>query len=267
MTGNLDIYEKGRSVPGEAKRRINGGRMNGKTDINPMWRIKKLTELFGPCGIGWYYKPVHKWIETVGSETAAFVDIELFVKHEGEWSMPISGTGGNMLAEKEKSGVHVSDECYKMATTDAISVACKQLGIGADVYWDADATKYGHQDDGRGRAGDGPPAAGQTAAKPPVARASGAGPVAGGTADPPAALITSQQIDTLFIEMKRTGVSEKALLDAARVDDLHKLTIPLYEGLMKRLRATPDKPQESYPGTVPPDDMDDEGLPWNTPRR
>ena len=25
-----------------------------------------------------------------------------------------------------------------MATTDALSVACKQLGIGADVYWDKD---------------------------------------------------------------------------------------------------------------------------------
>ena len=29
-----------------------------------------------------------------------------------------------------------------MATTDAISVACKSLGMGADVYWDKDRTKY-----------------------------------------------------------------------------------------------------------------------------
>lgn len=29
-----------------------------------------------------------------------------------------------------------------MALTDAISVACKALGIGADVYWDKDSTKY-----------------------------------------------------------------------------------------------------------------------------
>jgi len=56
--------------------------------------------------------------------------------------MPISGTGGSMFVAKEKNGFYVSDECYKMATTDAISVACKQLGIGADVYWQADKTKY-----------------------------------------------------------------------------------------------------------------------------
>ena len=29
-----------------------------------------------------------------------------------------------------------------MAYTDALSVSCKQLGIGADVYWEKDRTKY-----------------------------------------------------------------------------------------------------------------------------
>ena len=29
-----------------------------------------------------------------------------------------------------------------MALTDAISVSCKALGVGADVYWDKDDTKY-----------------------------------------------------------------------------------------------------------------------------
>ncbi len=139
---NMRIYDAVRSVPENAKRPISGGRLAGKTDINPMWRIKTLTEQFGPCGIGWYYKPVRKWTEAFGDEVAAFVDIELYVKDGGSWSMPIAGTGGSMLAEKQKGSVYVSDECYKMATTDAISVACKQLGIGADVYWDADGSKY-----------------------------------------------------------------------------------------------------------------------------
>jgi hypothetical protein len=41
-----------------------------------------------------------------------------------------------------KKGAYANDEAYKMATTDAISVACKQLGMGADIYWSADNTKY-----------------------------------------------------------------------------------------------------------------------------
>lgn len=139
---NLYFYNQGREVPETAKKEIRGGRMNGKTDINPVWRIKKLTELFGPCGIGWYYKSVKEWLETYKDSIAAFVKIELYIKVDNEWSMPIQGTGGSMFVELQKAGPYVSDECYKMATTDAISVACKQLGIGADVYWDADTSKY-----------------------------------------------------------------------------------------------------------------------------
>lgn len=142
---NLYYYNLGREVPVTAKKPIQGGRMNGKTDINPMWRIKKLTEMFGPCGVGWYYKSVREWTEPYEKSVAAFVKIELYIKVDNEWSMPIQGSGGSMFVEIQKSGAYVSDECFKMATTDAISVACKQLGIGADVYWDKDESKYtGH---------------------------------------------------------------------------------------------------------------------------
>lgn len=139
---NLELYERVRAVPDDAKKPISAGRLKGMTDINPMWRIKKLTEEFGPCGIGWWTKVTDRWTETVGDETCAFVDLELYIKVGDEWSKPITGSGGSKLATKERSGVYVSDECYKMAETDALSVACKKLGIGADVYFSADRTKY-----------------------------------------------------------------------------------------------------------------------------
>ena len=138
----MDIYNRVRSVPDEAKKAISAGRLKGMTDINPVWRIKKLTEEFGPCGVGWWTKVTDRWTETVGDETCAFVDLELYIKVGDEWSKPITGSGGSKLATKERSGVYVSDECYKMAETDALSVACKKLGIGADVYFSADRTKY-----------------------------------------------------------------------------------------------------------------------------
>jgi DNA-directed RNA polymerase subunit RPC12/RpoP len=140
---NMQIYDKVREVPREAQKKINGGRMNGKTDINPMWRIRALTENFGPCGIGWYYEITNKWLEPGSDgEVAAFVEIALYIKEDGEWSKPIVGIGGNSFVTKERSGFYTSDECYKMALTDAISVACKALGFGADIYWETDPTKY-----------------------------------------------------------------------------------------------------------------------------
>ena len=52
MSDNLKLYNAVRSVPAEAQKKINGGRLKGMTDINPMWRIKTLTEQFGVCGVG-----------------------------------------------------------------------------------------------------------------------------------------------------------------------------------------------------------------------
>jgi len=205
---NMTIYDACRSVPETAKKAITAGRLKGKTDINPMWRIKRLTEQFGPCGIGWYYKPVRKWMETHGDEIAAFVDIELYVKIGGEWSMPIAGTGGSMFAARQKDGVYVSDECYKMATTDAISVACKQLGVGADVYWDADRTKS---------------------------------PTTMQQAETPVDKQRAELIGQMQAELQRTGYGAKAVLKTYKASDLGSLSNLQIKDCIKRLKGLPDR--------------------------
>ena len=143
---NLDLWEKVRACPKEAQKEIKGGRLSGMTDINPVWRMKTLTEQFGPCGIGWYYDITDRWTENGDNgQIAVFVQINLYVKDK-EWSKPIVGIGGSMFIAKEKSGPYTSDEAYKMALTDAISVSCKALGIAADIYWNKDNTKYTKQE-------------------------------------------------------------------------------------------------------------------------
>lgn len=149
MIENLKIYEAVRAVPEEAQKEIKGGRLSGMTDINPMWRIQVLTEQFGVCGIGWYYTVSNKWIEQAGDELLCFVDIDLFIKVDGEWSKPIHGTGGSKILGAEKSGLRADDDGFKKATTDAISVACKSLGIGADIYWKEGVTKYSSSEEDR----------------------------------------------------------------------------------------------------------------------
>ena len=133
---NLEIYNQIKEVPEEAQKKISGGRLKGMTDIKPMWRIQKLTEIFGVCGFGWKAPIKNKEIiEGANGEKIAIVDIDLYVKIDGKWSEPIEGTGGSSFVAKEINGYYTSDECFKMAYTDAISVACKSLGMGADVYW------------------------------------------------------------------------------------------------------------------------------------
>lgn len=143
---NMELYEKVRTVPDVALKQIQGGRLKGMSDINPMWRIKMLTEIFGICGIGWKVEIVERRLENGGNdEIACFVDINLFVKSNGEWSEGIPGMGGSSFVTKESRGLYTSDECFKMAYTDAISVACKSLGFAADVYFANDRTKYSNE--------------------------------------------------------------------------------------------------------------------------
>lgn len=138
------LYEELREVPENAKNTIKGGRLKGFTDINPMWRLKRLTETFGPCGFGWYITDVKLNSEQAGNEIVTTVCLNLYVKDPktGEWSKPIFGTGGSKILQKENKDFYTNDEGYKMALTDAIGVACKSLGMAADVYWSNDRTKY-----------------------------------------------------------------------------------------------------------------------------
>ena len=138
-TTGMELYNALASVPKEAQRTISGGRLNGFTDINPMWRIQKLTEIFGPCGIGWYTEIADKWTSEGNGEISAHVRIKLYYRtptgDKDGWSAPIEGVGGSKLVAQESRGAYHSDEAFKMAYTDAISVACKALGMAADIYF------------------------------------------------------------------------------------------------------------------------------------
>lgn len=141
---NLEIWDKVKRPPKDALKTIKGGRLKGMTDINPQWRYKILTELFGPCGKRWGYEIKRLWLEPALDEIVAFAEIVLWYYDSNNDSLKnIPGIGGSKFVAKESSGLRANDEAFKMAVTDALSVACKMLGIGADVYsgrWDG--SKY-----------------------------------------------------------------------------------------------------------------------------
>jgi hypothetical protein len=146
---NLQLYNRFAQPPESALKSFSNGKFSG-TDINPMWRIKALTEAFGPCGMGWYTEIVRMWREDTEDGTATvYCHLNLYIKQGDVWSKPISGVGGNTLMRKTKSGNSTTDEAYKMAYTDAMGIACKALGIGADIWWKEARSKYTANDQGQ----------------------------------------------------------------------------------------------------------------------
>lgn len=142
---NLSMYEKYAAPPKDALKEFNNGRFKG-TDINPMWRIKVLTEEYGECGFGWYPRINKMWREDSVYEdkekgkietSTVYCDLSLFVKRGDKWSEPIPGIGGNTMSK----GAFTSDEGYKSAFTDALGIACKHLGIGAHIWWEPNDIK------------------------------------------------------------------------------------------------------------------------------
>lgn len=146
-TTSMEIYNSLSRPPKDALKQITGGKLNGKTDINPQWRYKAMTEKFGLVGIGWKYEIQKLWTEQgAGGEVLAFAQVAVFVKDEiddADWSDPIIGIGGSKLVQIEKGQPVSNDEGFKMAVTDAFSTSLKMIGVAADIYagmWDG--SKY-----------------------------------------------------------------------------------------------------------------------------
>lgn len=144
MRENLRFYSQGCEVPADAIKKIMAGRIKGMSDVNPMWRMKKMTEIFGPVGFGWKYEIEKMWTETYGNEVKCFCNVNLYVRdpETKEWSAAIPGNGGSSIVSVEKNGQYVNDEGYKMALTDALSIAMKPLGIGGNIWYGPKATGH-----------------------------------------------------------------------------------------------------------------------------
>jgi hypothetical protein len=143
MADNLKIWKQLEKTPPSATKRFNKGTFSG-TAYDPIYVDRKLTETFGAYGIGWRTQDIHwrhaisafkEHIELDFHDESIICEVELAVKHNGEWQGGIRGVGGTRLYIKRKSGEWVPDEeAYKKAFTDAIGNATKHLGLAADIF-------------------------------------------------------------------------------------------------------------------------------------
>lgn len=145
MCKNLEIWNKVKQVPPELLKPIGFGKLKGKSDINPQWRLMAMTQAFGQVGHGWTYRIVRTWSEpnpTIGS-AMCFAEVAVKTKVNGEWGEEFSGIGGSEIIEHNKNGLQSNDDGYKMAVTDALSVAFKCVGVASDIYLgNYDGSKY-----------------------------------------------------------------------------------------------------------------------------
>ncbi|OPH36748.1 hypothetical protein [Moraxella lacunata] len=141
---NLSIWNKVKQVPPQFLKPIGFGKLKGKSDINPQWRLMAMTQAFGAVGHGWNYRIVRTWSEPhPNGSVMCFAEVAVQTKLDGEWGKEFSGIGGSEIIESNKNGLQSNDDGYKMAVTDALSVAFKAVGVAGDIYLgNFDGSKY-----------------------------------------------------------------------------------------------------------------------------
>ncbi len=144
MTENLAIWNTlGRTSPDQTKQFSRAGGFRG-TAIKPVYTEQKMTELFGPCGIGWgFSEPTFQLVPGSDGQTVVYCWLTLWYVHDGARSSPVPGVGGDMVIVKQSSGLRTDDEAFKKAFTDATGNAMKHIGMSADVHMGRfDDSKY-----------------------------------------------------------------------------------------------------------------------------
>ena len=104
-------------------KKINKG-FGDLTTIDPMYQIMKMTEVFGPCGIGWGWSANYTY-----TEANVFAEVSIWLETPLQIYGPVSS-----VQSLHKTNGKLDDECTKKAMTDALTKALSHVGVSADVF-------------------------------------------------------------------------------------------------------------------------------------
>ncbi len=139
--GKLDLWERlGRTDPKHTSRFQRAGGFKG-TAIRPIYSYQRMTEEYGPCGIGWGVgEPSFQTLNGADGEVLVYCTVSIW---HGDKGNLVFGVGGDKVVNKFSSGLKSDDEAFKKAFTDAVTNALKLIGVGADVHMGLfDDSKY-----------------------------------------------------------------------------------------------------------------------------
>lgn len=131
----------GRTDPAHTKSFKRGGGFTG-TAIKPMWSFRRMTEEFGPCGIGWGVgEPTFQVVPGENREVMVYCTVSIWYRQENTEAR-VYGVGGDKVVTHIKANEQYKrperwesdDEAFKKAFTDAVTNALKLIGVGADVH-------------------------------------------------------------------------------------------------------------------------------------
>lgn len=131
MTSNTAIWDAlSKTDPKHTKGFKRAGGFSG-TAVKPQWVVSRLTEQFGPVGVGWGMGEPSFETVTAGGEVLVYCTVSAW---HGNRENVFYGVGGDKVMVQRQNGAFVDDEAFKKAFTDALMNAFKFVGVAADVH-------------------------------------------------------------------------------------------------------------------------------------
>jgi hypothetical protein len=203
----------GRTDPSHTKPFDRPGGFKG-TAIKPIWTEKRLTETFGPCGIGWgCEEPQFSTMPAPNDEILVYCTLRCWYK-DGDKVGVLYGVGGDKVVGKNKYGLYTDDEAFKKAFTDALGNAFKHLGASADIHMGMfEDSKYVAE----------------------TRREFSESHNGGGLDDGYVKTLSTVQRQTLIAKVKEAGLPEDRFLEWRRVDSFASIPAKDYQSILTAL--------------------------------
>lgn len=117
---------------------ITGKQYKGNSP-KPYWLIRRATEVFGPCGIGWGVVVVNERFERFGDEALHVATVSVWYEIDGKRGQ-LEQMGQTKAAYISAAGKHIVDEdAPKKSVTDGMVKCLSMLGFAGDIFsgqWD-----------------------------------------------------------------------------------------------------------------------------------
>lgn len=118
---------------------ITGKQYQGNSP-KPYYIVERLTEEFGPCGIGWGFTILNERMERLTDSEILHVAVVRFWYVMGGQKGELEQIGQTKVVyEKSKGGLMVDEDAPKKSVTDALVKCASYLGFAGDIFsgrWD-----------------------------------------------------------------------------------------------------------------------------------
>lgn len=142
MSQNKDLWRRVCVTDPAAVKPITGKQYNGNSP-KPYWIVERMTEEFGPCGIGWGFTILSERFERFGegktAEVLHIASVRLWYILDGKRGEleQVGQTRASYTTSKDK--FLVDEDAPKKSVTDALVKCASYLGFAGDIFsgrWD-----------------------------------------------------------------------------------------------------------------------------------